>query len=164
MQNLAKIHRSRKHLPCAIHGFLREVRIHRLRSAIHGSARSTDCAQHKHARGICISPCVGPYSYGELHYCDRLQILTTSIYIITPLLTFISLLHCESNSITCMSCSYVHVYGNKVIYLSTSTHKPVLARAPSSYLNYMKSKLEMISHYKKRQEHSFPLRLVGLLV
>ena len=27
-------------------------------------------------------------------------------------------LECESNSITCMSCSYVHVYGNKVIYLS----------------------------------------------
>ena len=27
-------------------------------------------------------------------------------------------LECESNSITCMSCLYVHVYGNKVIYLS----------------------------------------------
>ena len=27
-------------------------------------------------------------------------------------------LECESNSITCMSCSYVHVYGNKVIYLN----------------------------------------------
>ena len=27
-------------------------------------------------------------------------------------------LECESNSISCMSCSYVHVYGNKVIYLS----------------------------------------------
>ena len=27
-------------------------------------------------------------------------------------------LECESNSITCMSCSYVHVYGNTVIYLS----------------------------------------------
>ena len=25
-------------------------------------------------------------------------------------------LECESNSITCMSCLYVHVYGNKVIY------------------------------------------------
>ena len=43
---------------------------------------------------------VGPYSYGELNYCDRLHILITFIYIITPLLT--------------------------------STHKPVLARAPSS--------------------------------
>ena len=41
-----KIPRSRKQLPCSIHGFLREVRIHRLRSAIDGSARSTDCAQH----------------------------------------------------------------------------------------------------------------------
>ena len=46
---------------------------------------------------------VGPYSYGELNYCDRLHILITFIYIITPLLT--------------------------------STHKPVLARAPSSYVN-----------------------------
>ena len=55
---------------------------------------------YKHARGICISPYVGPYSYGELNYCDRLHILITFIYIITPLLT--------------------------------STHKPVLARAPSS--------------------------------
>ena len=27
-------------------------------------------------------------------------------------------LECESNSITCMSCLYVHVYGNKVVYLS----------------------------------------------
>ena len=27
-------------------------------------------------------------------------------------------LECETNSITCMSCLYVHVYGNKVIYLS----------------------------------------------
>ena len=43
---------------------------------------------------------VGPYSYGELDYCDRLHILITFIYIISPLLT--------------------------------STHKPVLARAPSS--------------------------------
>ena len=43
---------------------------------------------------------VGPYSYGELNYCDRLHILITFIYIITPLLT--------------------------------STHKPVLARAPCS--------------------------------
>ena len=41
-----------------------------------------------------------PYSYGELNYCDRLHILITFIYIITP--------------------------------LPTSTHKPVLARAPSS--------------------------------
>ena len=31
---------------CAIHGFLRNVWIHRLRSAIHGLRRSTDCAQH----------------------------------------------------------------------------------------------------------------------
>ena len=30
---------------------------------------------------------VGPYSYGELNYCDRLHILITFIYIITPLLT-----------------------------------------------------------------------------
>ena len=42
------------------------------------------------------------YSYGELN-CDRLHILITFIYIITPLLT--------------------------------STHKPVLARDPSSYKN-----------------------------
>ena len=56
---------------------------------------------YKHTRGICISPYVGPYSYGELNYCDRLHIiLITFIYIITP--------------------------------LPTSTHKPVLARAPSS--------------------------------
>ena len=33
---------------CAIHGFLREVRIHRLRSAIHESGRSTDCAHNIH--------------------------------------------------------------------------------------------------------------------
>ena len=46
---------------------------------------------------------VGPYSYGELNYCDRLHILITFIDIITPLLT--------------------------------STHKPVLARAPSSCYN-----------------------------
>ena len=46
---------------------------------------------------------VGPYSYSELNYCDRLHILITFIYIITPLLT--------------------------------STHKPVLERAPSSYYN-----------------------------
>ena len=52
--------------------------------------------------GICISPYVGPYSYGELNYCDRLHILINFIYIITPVLT--------------------------------STHKPVLARAPSSLL------------------------------
>ena len=32
----------------AIHGFLREVWIHRLRSVIHGSRRSTDCAQQMH--------------------------------------------------------------------------------------------------------------------
>ena len=32
---------------CAIHGFLRNVWIHRLRNAIHGlRRRSTDCAQH----------------------------------------------------------------------------------------------------------------------
>ena len=30
---------------CAIHGFLRNVWIHRLRSAIHGLRRSTDCVQ-----------------------------------------------------------------------------------------------------------------------
>ena len=42
---IRKIHRLRKELPCAIHGFLRKVWIHRLRSAIHGSLRSTDCAQ-----------------------------------------------------------------------------------------------------------------------
>ena len=42
---------------------------------------------YKHARGICISPYVGPYSYGELNYCVRLHILITFIYIITPLLT-----------------------------------------------------------------------------
>ena len=61
--------------------------------------------RYKHARGICISRYVGPYSYGELN-CDRLHILITfifDIYIITPLLT--------------------------------STHKPVLARAPSSNTN-----------------------------
>ena len=52
---------------------------------------------------ICISPYVGPYSYGELNCCDRLHILITFIYIITPVLT--------------------------------STHKPVLARAPSSCYN-----------------------------
>ena len=57
---------------------------------------------YKHARGICISPYVGPYSYCELNYCGRLHIIITFIYIITPLLT--------------------------------STHKPVLARAPSSVL------------------------------
>ena len=51
---------------------------------------------------VCIVY-VGPYSYGELNYCDRLHILITFIYIITPLLT--------------------------------STHKPVLARAPSSVSN-----------------------------
>ena len=44
----SKIHRSRKQLPCAINGFLREVRIHRLRSAIHESGRSTDCAHNIH--------------------------------------------------------------------------------------------------------------------
>ena len=44
-----------------------------------------------------------PYSYGELNYCDRLHILITFIYTITP--------------------------------LPTSTHKPVLARAPSSLTN-----------------------------
>ena len=48
---------------------------------------------------------VGPYSYGELNYCDRLHILITFIYIITPLLR------------------------------PTSIHKPVLARAPSSMLD-----------------------------
>ena len=42
---------------------------------------------YKHARGIYISPYVGPYSYGELNYCDLLHILITFIYIITPLLT-----------------------------------------------------------------------------
>ena len=31
---------------CAIHGCLREVWIHRLRSVIHGLRRSTDCTQH----------------------------------------------------------------------------------------------------------------------
>ena len=31
---------------------------------------------------------VGPYSYDELNYCDRLHSLITFIYIITPLLTF----------------------------------------------------------------------------
>ena len=40
----------------------------------------------KHARGICNSPYVGPYSYGELNYCDRLHILI--------ILSFISFLHC----------------------------------------------------------------------
>ena len=54
-----------------------------------------------HASGIRNSPYVGTYSYDELNYCDRLHILITFIYIITPLLT--------------------------------STHKPVLARAPSSF-------------------------------
>ena len=43
---------------------------------------------YKHARGICISPYVGPFSYGELNHCDRLHILITFIYIITPLLTY----------------------------------------------------------------------------
>ena len=36
---------------------------------------------HEHARGICISPYVGPYSYGKFNYCDRLHILITFIYI-----------------------------------------------------------------------------------
>ena len=45
---IRKIHRLRKQLSRAIHGFLREVRIHRLPSAIHGSARSTDCAKQMH--------------------------------------------------------------------------------------------------------------------
>ena len=31
-------------------------------------------------------------------------------------------LECETYSITCMSCLYVHVYGNKVIYLSIYLH------------------------------------------
>ena len=44
---IRKIHRSRNQLPCAIHGFLRKLRIHRLCSTIHGSRRSTDCAQHQ---------------------------------------------------------------------------------------------------------------------
>ena len=52
-----------------------------------------------HAKGICIIRYIDPYSYGELN-CDRLHILITFIYSITPLLT--------------------------------STHKTVLARAPSS--------------------------------
>ena len=46
--SIRKVHRSRKQLPCAIHRFLRELRIHRLGSAIHGSDRSTDCTQHLH--------------------------------------------------------------------------------------------------------------------
>ena len=35
----------------------------------------------KHVRGICVSPYVGPYSYGELN-CDGLHIIITFIYII----------------------------------------------------------------------------------
>ena len=36
---------------------------------------------------VAICGCIaGPYSYGELNYCDRLHILITFIYIITPLL------------------------------------------------------------------------------
>ena len=40
---------------CAIHGFLRKVWIHRLRSAIHGLRRSTDCAQQNNNRYHIIS-------------------------------------------------------------------------------------------------------------
>ena len=43
---IRKIHRSRKQLACAIHGFLRNVRIHRLRSATHGSRLAIDCPKH----------------------------------------------------------------------------------------------------------------------
>ena len=68
--------------------------------------------------GICISPYVGLYSYGELNYCDRLHILITFIYIITP--------------------------------LPTSTHKPVLARAPSSLLLF--SDVVLLSEYGNQLE------------
>ena len=39
---------------CAIHGFLRNVWIHRLRSAIHGLSRSTDWAQHIYIHVSCL--------------------------------------------------------------------------------------------------------------
>ena len=47
---------------CAIHGFLRNVWIHRLRSAIHGLRRSTDCAQHMYTT-------VAPYGDREHSAC-----------------------------------------------------------------------------------------------
>ena len=70
----------------------------------------------KHARGMCI---VLTYSYGKLN-CDRLHIVITFTYIITPLLT--------------------------------STHKPVLARAPSST---NKSNIERrLKHFKLIRSHT----------
>ena len=63
----------------------------------------------KHARGTCI---VLTYSYGKFN-CDRLHIVITFTYIITPLLT--------------------------------STHKPVLARSPSSLLYYKRRGLYLCS-------------------
>ena len=48
VRSLQRTGRSCRRLTGAIHGFLREIWIHRLRSAIHGSRRSTDCAQQMH--------------------------------------------------------------------------------------------------------------------
>ena len=78
----------------------------------------------KQARGMCI---VLAYSYGTFN-CDRLHIVITFTYIITP--------------------------------LPTSTHKPVLARAPSSvskdqwvqFLN-TSSSLFLFLYYSSRTAH-----------
>ena len=48
VRSLQRTGRLCRRLTGAIHGFLREIWIHRLRSAIHGSRRSTDCAQQMH--------------------------------------------------------------------------------------------------------------------
>ena len=45
-------------------------------------------------------------------------------------------LECESNSITCMSCLYVHVYGNKVIYLSIYLSITYLCRQIKKFALY----------------------------
>ena len=47
-------------------------------------------------------------------------------------------LECESNSITCMSCLYVHVYGNKVIFF--------FRRQDNSLKGQMKSQVGTIGH------------------
>ena len=51
---------------CAIHGFLRNVWIHRLRSAIHGLHRSTDCAQH-----IFLDTCSNQFGFKKKHSTDQ---------------------------------------------------------------------------------------------
>ena len=59
VRSVQRTGRSRKQLPCAIHRFLRDpwiparTRDHRLRSAIHGSCISTDCAQKIHPVERC---------------------------------------------------------------------------------------------------------------